>query len=209
MATTRPQPPDRRACAQARSVAPVVTTSSTRTTAAGGAPARRTWGGAASRCSRGRPTCRLPWDRRRQGVNGRPVSTLSAAAIATAASKPRHRRRPGAGGTGTTVPSSSSAGARTAITAPARLASGSRARNFSAPTRSRAIPSYRPADQVASRPGTAVEHDASPRRPDSHPSQSSARKPHSRPQTAQRGGTTRPRSSASIRRRSSTLASRA
>ena len=88
----------------------MVTTSSTRTAAAGGRPARRTRGGAARRSDRGRPTCRLPCERRRQGAIGNPVWALSAAAIASAASNPRHRRRAGAGGTGTIAPSSRSAG---------------------------------------------------------------------------------------------------
>ncbi len=194
----RSVPPERSARAQAPIVAPVVTTSSTRTAAEGGRRARCTRGGAPSRSDRGRPTCRLPCERRRQSPSGSPVSTLSAAAILSAASNPRHRRRAGAGGTGTIIPSSKPAGARSAITAAARLASGSRAPNLRATTRSRAIPSYGAADQVVSSPGTAVEHGASPPSPDSHRSQSCSRKPHSRPHSAQRGGTTRPRSSASI-----------
>jgi hypothetical protein len=198
-AMTRRQPPDRNAQAQAPSVAPVVTTSSTNNAAGGGRPARRTRGGEASRSARGRPTWRRPCERRRQGLTGRPVSIASAAAISSAASNPLRRRRAGAGGTGTITPCSKWAGARSAITAPADLASRSRAANFSATTRSRATPSYGAADQASSRPGTGVEHGAGPRSADSHRSQRCSRGPHFRAHTAQRGGATRPRSSASMR----------
>jgi hypothetical protein len=197
-AVTRAHPPDRRACAQARSVAPVVITSSTTTAAEGALPAGHTRGGEASRSARGRPTCRLPRARLRHGSNGSPARAARPAAIASAASNPRRRRRIPAAGTGTTVPSTSPSGARAAIIEAACVARERRARNFRATTRSLAGPSYGAADQAASTPGIRVGHGLSESSAAAHPRQTRSRGRHSRSHNEHRGGTTSPTSSSSI-----------
>ena len=123
----------------------------------------------------------------------------SAAAIASAASNPRQRRRTGAGGTGTITPSSRPAGARSAISPPARLASAQPDAELECRHQ---VPGH--ALIGRGRPGGVQPRDrrrarCEPTQPGLAPARTAARRrPHSRAHRAQRGGTTRPRSSASI-----------
>src|SRR3954449_12006684 len=144
-AATSSAPPALSACAQASRVEPVVWTSSTSSRRAGGAatsaaskrPARR-------RATRPAPPWRAPRSaRRRPGARGSPERPASAAASSAAGSYPRRRRRPRWAGTGTTARGGArrSAGRLAAMCAAISPATDSAARNLSARTSSRAVPS--------------------------------------------------------------------
>ena len=131
----------------------MVRTSSTRRTLRGTSPLAWMRGGWPMRWARRLPTWRPPPLRARQGLSGSPVRSASAAAISAAGSKPRCAERSGAVGTGTIVPLSRSAGASHWMRSAISSATGSRRRNFSAVTRSRATPSCGAEDQARSMPG--------------------------------------------------------
>jgi len=147
-------------------------------------------GGCPTRSARRRPTC-LPLPRRsRQASTGASRRSASAPASSPAGSKPRRRSRGGAGGTGTITPLSMCAGASHSIRSAIRSATGSRRRNFSAATSSRATSSWGADDQARSNPAGPFPSSgsaAASRRPHRVHTIASAR--HDFPQAAQLGGT--------------------
>ena len=191
-ATTRSQPPERSARAQAPSVAPVVTTSSTRT-AARAASREAHPGRGGQRSARGRPTCRLPCERRRQGRAAARSARARRDRLRRVEPAPAPARR--SGRHGDDRPSSRPAGARRRSPRPRAGERQPRAEL----ERHHQVPG----DPLVGRGGPGGVQPRNRRRarrepasPDSHPRR--ALRGTSPPHTAQRGGTTRPRSSASI-----------
>lgn len=190
MATMRTDPASRRAWAQDERVAPVVSTSSTRRALRGTSPRVPMTGGWPMRCARRFPTWRPPPLRTRQGRSGAPRRSASAAASSPAGSNPRRNDRSRAAGTGTTVPPSRSRGASQRMRSAISSATGSRRRNFSPLTRSRATPSCGAEDQARSTPaGPAPEMEMAAARRRAQRVQTTSRGGHERPQAAHSGGT--------------------
>lgn len=147
----------------------------------------------------------------RQREIGRFAFPARAAAISAAGSKPRIAERRGAVGTGTIMPLSVVPGASQWIRSAIRSATGSKRRNLSAATRSRATPSCGAADQARSSPAAPAPDrgsTAASRRAQRLQMTACARQP--RPQAAQSGGTSAvARAWKTLTRRSSAGAARA
>jgi hypothetical protein len=150
-AATREAPAVRSALAHGVRIAPASRTTSMRSALRGAAAVARTSGRRAAHDVFGPPRGSRG-NRSRQCSTGASTRFARAVASSAAGSKSPPRGCDRVGGTGTIVPLSMCLGASRSMRSAIKIAAGRSCRNLSAPTRSRATPSYGAEDQARSSP---------------------------------------------------------